>query len=256
MSSATKMDSPPPVADCDLRVTWFFRVQDAAEMGWDWQRLGPPPVQQLAPIRMPRSSASNRHIPVTAYSMTNRGVVHLESGLEHDLVRRLDRDSVIVGMVSQPLRLSWTTPEPVSHIPDLLTLHDDNAVTVWDVRALEEQDDDFRNKSTVTRDACAVVGWRYEVFTGLSEIERLNLLWLHGFRRRPAWADHYEKKIRRAARHRDATIGSLFAHDDGTGELKAVVWHLVWRGVLSVDIAASWKLHTAVAVRVEEVPSD
>src|ERR1700687_2780293 len=167
MSSATKIDRPARVADGDLRVTWSFRVQGAAEVEWDWRRLGVPRVEQLAPVRMPRASASNRHIPVTAYSMTNRGVVHLESGLEHDLVRRLDRDARVVGLVAQPLRLSWTSPEPVSHIPDLLTLRDDNAVTVWDVRAIEEQDDDFRNKSTVTRDACAIVGWRYEVFTGL-----------------------------------------------------------------------------------------
>lgn len=197
---------------------------------------------------MPKSSASNRHIPVTAYSTTNRGVVHLESGLEHDLIRRFDRDLAIVGVVSEPLRLSWTTPEPVSHIPDLLTLDDDNIVTVWDVRALEEQDDDFRNKSAVTRDECAIVGWCYEVFCGLGEIERLNLLWLHGFRRRLSWADRYEQKIRRAAGHRNATIGSLFEHDDRTGELKAVVWQLVWRGTLSVDIVASWKLDTAIAV--------
>ena len=251
MSSATKIDSSPAVADCGLRVTWFFRFHGTAEMGWDWQRHGAPPVEQLAPVRMPRSSASNRHIPVTAYSMTNGGVVHLESGLEHDLVRRLDRDSGIVGMVSQPLRLSWAAPEAVSHIPDLLTLHDDNAVTVWDVRALEEQDEDFRNKSAVTRDACAIVGWHYEVFTGLGEIERLNLLWLHAFRRRPAWADRFEEAILRAAKCRNATIGSLFAHDDGTGELKAVVWHLVWSGVLSVDMTAPWKLHTAIAARDE-----
>ena len=249
MSSARKIDSPVRVVDGDLRVTWSFRVHSAADRDWDWQRLGPPRVEHLVPVRMPRSSASNRHIPVTAYSMTNRGVVHLESGLEHDLVRRLDRDAGVVGLVAQPLRLSWTSPEPVGHVPDLLTLHDDNAVTVWDVRAIEEQDADFRNKSAVTRDACAIVGWRYEVFTGLGEVERLNLLWLHGFRRRPAWADRWEEHIRRATRHRDTTIGSLFAHDDGTGELKAVVWHLVWSGVLCVDIAAPWNLHTSVAVR-------
>jgi hypothetical protein len=57
--------------------------------------------------------------------------------------------------------------EPASHIPDLLTLHDDNAVTVWDVRAIEEQDEDFRNKCAATRDACAAVGWRYEAFRRL-----------------------------------------------------------------------------------------
>jgi hypothetical protein len=251
MSSATKIDSSRAVADCGLRVTWFFRLRDSAEVRWDWQQRGTPPVEQLAPVRMPRSSESNRHIPVSAYSMTNGGVVHLESGLEHDLVRRLDREPTVVRMVAQPLRLSWTTPEPVSHTPDLLTLHDDNAVTVWDVRALEEQDDDFRKKSSLTRDACSAVGWRYELFTGLGETERLNLLWLHGFRRRPAWADRFEGEIQRAASGRNATIGGLFAHDDGTGELKAVVWHLVWSGVLVVDMAAHWKPHSTVTVRGE-----
>jgi hypothetical protein len=151
-------------------------------------------------------------------------------------------------MVSQPLRLSWTTLEPASHIPDLLTVCVDGAVTAWDVRALEEQDDDFRTKSAVTRCACAVVGWHYEVFTGLSGTERLNLLWLHGFRRRPAWADRFEDEIRRAAGCGIATLGTLFAGDDGTGEMKAVVWHLLWSGVLGIDMAVSWNPHTPVTL--------
>jgi hypothetical protein len=99
--------------------------------------------------------------------MTTRTVVHLESGLEHDLVRKPDRDPAIVHMVSRPLRLCWTTPEIASHTPDLLTVQTDGAVTVWDVRAVEEQDNEFGTKSAITRDACQVVGWRYEVFTGL-----------------------------------------------------------------------------------------
>jgi hypothetical protein len=40
LSSATKIDNSPAVADCGLRVTWFFCVGGTAEMGWDWQRLG------------------------------------------------------------------------------------------------------------------------------------------------------------------------------------------------------------------------
>lgn len=87
------------------------------------------------------------------------------------------------------------------------------------------------------------------MYTGLGAIERLNLLWLHGFRRRPAWADRWEEEILRAAGCRDATIGRLFAHDDGTGELKAVVWHLVWSCALSIDMSAPWELHTAIAAR-------
>ena len=61
--------------------------------------------------------------------------------------------------------------------------------------------------------------------------------------------DRYEETAIRAARSRKATIGNLFARDAGTGELKAVVWHLVWAGVLSIDITAPWNLDTPIATR-------
>jgi hypothetical protein len=107
-----------------------------------WQVQGAPPLHKLAPIRTPRSSSKNRHIPVSAYSHTNSGVLHLESGLEHDLVRKLDREPDVGLLIAQPFRLTWMTEEPVSHIPDLLTQHADGSVTVWDARLLEQQDDD------------------------------------------------------------------------------------------------------------------
>jgi hypothetical protein len=80
---------------------------------------------------------------------------------DFDSRRKLDRDPNVVRMTPQPFRLSWdNTDEPVSHVPDLLTQHTDGVVTVWDVRSLEQQDDDFRAKSFVTRRACERVGWR------------------------------------------------------------------------------------------------
>lgn len=225
---------------------WFMRFHNGDVIEWRWCDRGAPPLDELAAIRTPRSSSRNRHIPVSAYSMTNAGVIHLESGLEHDLVRRLDRDPTIRRLVAQPLQLQWTGAEPASHTPDLLSVDDSRAVTVWDVRALDEQDDDFRAKSRVTRDACTIAGWRYEVFSGLDVIERMNLLWLHGFRRRPPWTERYENAIRMMAAAGNATVGALFGADDGSEEVKPVVWHLLWAGDLSVDVNAPWTLHTEV----------
>ena len=221
---------------------------DGGVVEWSWRDRGAPPLDELVAIRTPRSSSSNRHIPVSAYSMTNAGVVHLESGLEHDLVRRLDRDPTIRRMVAQPLRLQWTGTEPASHTPDLLTIDASGVVTVWDVRALEDQDDDFRAKSRITRGACAIAGWSYRVFTGLDIIERLNLLWLHGFRRRPPWTARYEQTIRTIAASGNVTLGTLFGAYDGSEEIKPVVWHLVWTGDLCVDMNAPWTLHTDVTL--------
>lgn len=239
-------------ADGVVQLEWTLRFRDGVETVWLWQVQGAPPLDLLAPIRTPRSSASNRHIPVSAYTFTNSGVVHLESGLEHDLVRMLDRDSTVLRIISQPFRLSWHTEEPVTHFPDLLTQHIDGSVTVWDARPQEKQDDDFQAKSVVTRRACQRVGWRYTVFAGTTVTERMNMLWLHGFRRRPPWATHFEEQIQQLAECGDTTLGSLLSADDGTGELKTVVWHMMWTGALDIDRTVPWTLHTPVVAGNEK----
>lgn len=224
---------------------WFFRLSGSV-VRWSWRKNGGPPLNQLQPIRKPKSSARSRHIPVTAYSTTNLDHVQLESGVEHDLVRRCDRDPDIKRIVPQPFRLVWNTATLQDHFPDLLTLHAGGSVTVWDARLTDKQDEDFLRAAAATREDCRAVGWGYEVFSGLGDIERLNLLWLHGFRRGPAWLNRHVEQIRDAARSRQVTIGGLFTQDDGSGELKSVVWHLVWRGALTVDLGSRITQHTPV----------
>ena len=202
-------------------------------------------------MRKPRSSKRNRHVPSPVYSMANGGFLTMESGLEHDLLRRVDRDQRMRRIVAQPFKLSWNGPEPAGHYPDLLTLCADGSTTVWDVRATEDQDDDFWTTVAVTRKACELVGWRCEVFSGLGDTERLNLLWLHGFRRRPTWNDQFEEQIISLAGHPPATLGSIMQSDDGSGELIAVMWHLLWRGVLSADIETRWTTTTPVTLSPE-----
>lgn len=188
---------------------------------------------------------------MTAFSITNDDHIWLESGLEHDLLRVCDRDPDVIKIVSQPFRLSWAEPTLGSHTPDLLTVGVEGQVTVWDARRLNEQDDDFKMHADVARRCCAAVGWRYEVFSQLTTIERVNLLWLHGFRRRPAWMNLYVELIRRVASDGGVLLGDLLAHDDGSGELKSAVWHLVWGGQLSVDLASIITEESLVTVNEE-----
>jgi len=183
--------------------------------------------------------------------MTNGDHVWLESGLEHDLLRKYDRDPNIRWFVSQPFRLSWLEPVPGGHTPDLLGLGADGDVTVWDARRPDEQNDDFRMKAELTGRCCDAVGWAYEVFSGLTTVERLNLLWLHGFRRPPGWLHRHAAQIRRVAGSGEMSLGELFALDDGSGELKSVVWHLVWRGLLDVDLASRITERSRVHVNEE-----
>jgi hypothetical protein len=224
-------------------VRWFFKLLDEELAEWFWDDSGAPPLEQLRAVRNPRSSENNRHIPVTAYSTTMAAHICLESGLEHDLLRRVDRDPAVRLIVAQPLRLAWPGTKSgsrsrINHTPDLLTADANGTVTLWDVRAEDRWDDDFRTKVELTRHACQDFGWRYELFTGLGSTERLNLLWLHGFRRRPAWAGRFEGQIRSAAAASGATLGGLFALDDGTGGGISTAWHLLWRGDIAIDMEA------------------
>ncbi len=237
-------------------VRWLFKLLDEEPAEWSWDECGAPPLDQLRAVRNPRSSEKNRHIPVTAYSMTMGDHICLESGLEHDLLRRIDRDPAVGMIVAQPLKLSWPgtnagSGSPKSHIPDLLTACGDGEVTVWDAKAEDRIDDDFRVTEELTRRACHDVGWRYELFTGLANVERLNLLWLHGFRKRPPWVAQFEDQLRSTNIAAGTTVGGLFSLDDGTGRLISTVWHLIWRGVLVIDMSAPITQRTAVTVAEE-----
>jgi hypothetical protein len=142
-------------------------------------------------------------------------------------------------------------PTPGGHTPDLLGLGAGGEVTVWDARRLDEQDDDFKMHPDVARRCCGAVGWRYAVFSELATIERLNLLWLHGFRRRPEWMPRHAALIRRVASDGGTSLGDLFARDDSSGELKSLVWHLVWGGQLDIDLTSRITEQSHVTVNAE-----
>jgi hypothetical protein len=217
-------------------ITWSFRL-DGRRTDWDW-RGGSPDPEQLQSYRRPASGAASRHVPVRAFSHTVDSYIELESGLEHDLLRVLDRKRSVAWIVSQPFTLSWTEPGRRAtrrHTPDLLSVDVDSSVTVWDVKNPEAASSP---KFTYVRDlsqvACRTHGWRYEVFTGLEPVRRHDLLWLHAYRRRPPWTSEYEDDLA-AACSEGIPLGDLVSNASG-GERLAVVWHLIWTGRLVVDL--------------------
>lgn len=231
-----------------MTAEWWLKPSfESSCVLWDWG-AAVPPVFSLVPVRRTHSSERNRHVPVTAFSSTTGGHLALESGLEHDLLRRLDRLPSIAWLVAQPLELRWTEPRKLRHVPDLLSVDTNGSVTVWDVRNPRRVDENFALQVDKSRTECASVGWHYEVFTGLGEVERLNLLWLHGFRRRPAWQSDVEVAVMVTAAGSDVMLGDLFALDDGSGQTKSSVWHLVWNGTLCVDMES--KLNASTLVRI------
>jgi hypothetical protein len=195
-------------------------------------------------LRRPASGAASKHVPVRAYAQTVGGHLMLESGLEHDLVRVLDREPDVTWIVPQPLQLEWGVGRRRKHVPDLLAVGPDDSVTVWDVKTVTAAGlDNFDTARRVTEEACASVGWKYAVFTGLPAVHRHNLLWLHAYRSRPTWADRWEAHLLAAASD-GSTLGDLVGCDP---ESACLVWHLIWSGRLSADLTCRLSPTTRVA---------
>lgn len=229
---AVRPELPPNRSEA----TWWFR-SGAQPQPWDWARAAPDP-RLLKPIRRPTSGATSRHNPVRAFSVTSGDYIELESGLEHDLVRLLDRDEGVEWLVGQPLTLSWSVPgaEDRTHTPDLLSVHSLGQVTVWDVKRPEKAiSDEFAVDRAATERACAQVGWSYEIFTGLADAHRHNLIWLHSYRRRPTWADRYEAQLVAIA---DGGCRLERLIEASEPERSAVAWHLIWAGRIRVDLTS------------------
>ncbi|WP_454164273.1 TnsA-like heteromeric transposase endonuclease subunit [Gordonia iterans] len=228
-------------------VNWTFRFAgDRTSRVWDWQTDGSPDLGRVVPVRKPRSSERQRHIPVSAYSMTMRDHLELESGLEHDLLRSLDRLRHVVVLVAQPCQIARAGSSNVRNTPDLLSLDDSGSVTLWNARPTRRMDEKFKMQVAMVESACASVGWRHEVFNGLGRTERLNLLWLHGYRRQPSSYERVAGQIVNAATQSGATLGSLFRLDTGDGETIAVVWHMVWSGELAADLSEKLAMETSI----------
>jgi len=228
----------PHVDAVDQAATvWRFRVKDA-EVDWDWSTVRPP-VRMLSSVRCPQSTAASRHVPVEAHSVTTGRTIRLESGLEHDLLRALDRQHGVVWLVAQPARLTFPVKRkgrPVRHIPDLLSLTVGGAVTVWDARAEPKQGADFRLKAALTAGACAHVGWGYRVFAGYGGVLRANLMWLQAYRRAQPWYEPARGVLSELLTGGTTSVGAVLAADAGSGHVISAMWHYLWHGDIICEL--------------------
>jgi len=239
---------PAPVVPLPSSETeWLFDVGAGLAL-WPWTQ--PPDAAHLRRARTPRAKAKSGHVPVFAYSVTTKTHLHLESGLEHDLVRELDRQSDVTWLAAQPCRLRLPAKRHgrrLEHTPDVLSRHTDGTVRIWDVRPLARQDEDFTLKSRLTAEACAEVGWRYEIFAGMARVRRVNVMWLYAYRRPMPW---YAGSLRRLREHLELsrTIGDVLDLDAGGGHVISAMWYGIWSGELECDLDQRLKRTTRIRV--------
>lgn len=210
--------------------SFVFRLKGEL-VEWDW-RDGPPPWRELETLREVKARALSRHIPASPFSWTTGSHLWVESGLEHDLIRELDRRQDVVWMVTQPCRL--VLGGAGRHVPDVLEIRDDG-VRLWDVRPVRRQDEAFSVKAARTLLACKELGIEYQVFDDAKPVRRGNLRWLSCYASAEGlWP--LEVILTVLGDGRASTIEDLVDLFDADPRVLAGLWHLVWRGDVIVDL--------------------
>lgn len=159
----------------------------------------------------------------------------------------LDFDATVVGIASQPFRLSWTAVEGRvrSHVPDYFARRTDGSAMVVDCRPMDRRPARDVAAFEATRRACDLLGWEYRLVGVVDVIATANLRWLAGYRH----PRHGVPGLTEALRVAFARPTPLMAGAEAVGDPIAVLpvlFHLLWRHELVTDL---WvPLHPDVTV--------
>jgi hypothetical protein len=169
--------------------------------------------------------------------MVSTGRLHgFESIAEQKLLLAWDFMGDLVDVVSQPLRLTFTTTSgPGSHIPDFLVVTRSGTWLV-DVRPADRISDEDRIKFAASAEIVLVCGWQYLVVAGWRS-QVLAVLDALSAQRRPLTDPlGIQDELRDAAARGPQPFGELVAATSYPAIGRAHALHLLWRRRLGIDL--------------------
>jgi hypothetical protein len=207
--------------------------------------------EDAAPVRRFVSYRGQRHLSGLWWSATVGRHVGYESWLERDHVMTLDFDPDVVGIASQPFWLFWpheSTGRFRSHAPDYFVRRADGSAVVIDCRP-ERRRRGSRDVAAfdMTRRACEMVGWDYQLLGATDPVVTRNLRWLAGYRHPRYLVAEIAVRLRAVVGEPVALIDAAHAAGDPIATLP-VLYHLLWRHVLSADLTVPLRTATLVAM--------
>ena len=225
--SSTGDQARLPLAD-----VWGLRLEDAA------------PVRRFASYR------GQRHLSGRWWSATVGRHVGYESWLERDHVLALDFDPDVVGIASQPFWLFWpheSTGGFRSHAPDYFVRRADGSAVVIDCRPEQRRMARDIAAFDMTRRACEMVGWDYQLLGTTDPLVTRNLRWLAGYRHPRYMVAEIAARLHAVLGEPAVLIDAAQAAGDPIATLP-VLYHLLWRHELSADLTAPLRTATLVAM--------
>lgn len=175
--------------------------------------------------------------------------VGYESFTERDHVMLLDFDPDVTGVAAQPLCLRWRDAggRVRRHVPDFFARLRDGRGVVIDVRPDDRIPERDAEVFAVTARACALAGWEFRRVGEADRVLAANVRWLSRYRH-PRCADAAVAGVLMEAFAAGAPLFSGAAPAGDRLKVLPVLFHLMWRGGLTADLAGG-PLGPATVVR-------
>ncbi|WP_016880611.1 MULTISPECIES: TnsA-like heteromeric transposase endonuclease subunit [unclassified Rhodococcus (in: high G+C Gram-positive bacteria)] len=212
---------------------------------WRWL---PEVVDELErPVRSFPSYRGQRNYPGWYWACTVGRLIGFESWVERDHLVALDFDASVVGIVSQPFWLLWTSAEGKSrrYAPDFVVRSADGTVAVLDSRQLHSISERDREAFDATGRACATVGWRYAVWDRMDAVVVANQRWLAGYRHPRCFDETAATRLLGVFTTPRPLMDGAEMAGDPLGTLP-VLYHLLWKQLLVADLAVVLSHRTIV----------
>jgi hypothetical protein len=194
------------------------------------------PFERVLPVREFGSYRGKRSFSGLWWSCTISDHVGYESWLERDRVMALDFDPAVVGLSSQPFRLSWQDGGRTrSHTPDYFVRLRDGTGVVVDVRADDRIEPEDAEAFAATARACESVGWQFRRVGAMPAVRTANLRWLAGYRHTRCLHPGRAADLRRVFRESVPLLEGARRVGDPIAVLPTL-FHLLWRHVLETDL--------------------
>ncbi len=195
-----------------------------------------------APVRLPKSYKGQRHMPGWYWFATMNKHVYFESRLELQVLRMLDFDSSVKAVKSQPFQVilsGVTSKQPRWHVPDYFARCSSGPDRVIDVKlARRAAEPKFQQVASDTSRICDRAGWAYEVLSEYDPVLLANIAWLSGYRQEPAMLEEISEALLGVFEQRaETTIEEVLRESVYPALARPVLFHLMWRHVLSFDVS-------------------
>lgn len=226
-----------------------FFTEAGLERRVPWELLPQFVSEVRRPVRSFRSYRGQRNFPGWYWSATVGRRIGFESWVERDHLVALDFDPAAVDIVSQPFWLVWHGADGKRrrHAPDFLVRLEDNQMLVLDSRPFELIEDRDRQAFRVTATACSLVDWDYAVWDRVDPVVAANQRWLAGYRHPRCFHDGIAERLLEVFSAPGPLMAGAEAVGDPLGTLP-VLYHLLWRHQLVVDLSLALSDRTVVRV--------